>query len=274
MAVYVDDAGIAATVGMRRARWSHLTADTVEELHAFATRLGLRRSWFQDPSHRKQFPARLGSPAAEMWHYDVTEAKRRQAIRMGACPVTTAQSLAIAEIRPMARAVEACGWSGVVLPRTRVSDFMVYPVVTIHRDVWATRVERGHGPELDRSTLALWESWTADLGEMPPRPAVSITGFATAATKPQAALAALDSLAGYGAGLWIAPGRRGPAALTLGEFDLAGIWVVRNHSGRCEVVVEGRTGPIATARRMVSTRHKEEQLFGWAIARRSSPRDQ
>jgi Protein of unknown function (DUF4031) len=51
MAVYVDDAGILAEVrnGSRVhvSRWSHLTADTQEELHEFAARLGLRREWFQ-----------------------------------------------------------------------------------------------------------------------------------------------------------------------------------------------------------------------------------
>jgi hypothetical protein len=71
MAVYVDDSRIE----WRGKRWSHLQADSVEELHAFAARLGLRRSWFQ---------ARAGRP--ELEHYDVTESKREQAIRMGAIP--------------------------------------------------------------------------------------------------------------------------------------------------------------------------------------------
>jgi hypothetical protein len=44
-----------------------------------------------------------------------------------------------------------------------------YPVVEIDEQVWAERVANGHGPELDRSTLLIWESWTPDLGEMPPR---------------------------------------------------------------------------------------------------------
>lgn len=53
--------------------WSsacHLFADTVQELHTFAFRLGLRRAWFQD--HRR------------LPHYDLTESKRVQAIALGA----------------------------------------------------------------------------------------------------------------------------------------------------------------------------------------------
>ena len=48
---------------------AHLTADTVEELHAFAERLGLRRAWFQPRS----------SP-----HYDLSPAKRAKALVLGA----------------------------------------------------------------------------------------------------------------------------------------------------------------------------------------------
>ncbi len=53
--------------------WCHLFADTVEELHQFANRLGLRRSWFQDKSHP---------------HYDLTPNKQLQALRAGAEPIT------------------------------------------------------------------------------------------------------------------------------------------------------------------------------------------
>jgi Protein of unknown function (DUF4031) len=78
MTVYVDDWRQKATVGRITARWSHLTVgpdDDIEELHALAARIGLRRSWFQD----KPWP---------MQHYDVTESKRLAAIRAGAVPVT------------------------------------------------------------------------------------------------------------------------------------------------------------------------------------------
>jgi hypothetical protein len=87
MAVYVDDFGCPANVGGLNARWSHLIADTVDELHAFAARLGLRRDWFQDPVVNGKPKAAPGTRAAENWHYDVTQSKRRLAIRMGAVPV-------------------------------------------------------------------------------------------------------------------------------------------------------------------------------------------
>lgn len=71
MTVVVDDFRVPARVGGIRARWSHLTADTREELHAFAARLGLKRSWFQDKGDG-------------LWHYDVTDSKRNEAIALGA----------------------------------------------------------------------------------------------------------------------------------------------------------------------------------------------
>lgn len=49
----------------------HLVADTVEELHAFAERCGLRRRWFQ--------VSRSGIP-----HYDLTANRRLKALRLGA----------------------------------------------------------------------------------------------------------------------------------------------------------------------------------------------
>lgn len=167
--------------------------------------------------------------------------------------------------------VRASGWRGVALPKTRVSDFAVYPVVEIDERAWAERVENGQCPELDRSTLRIWESWTSDLGEIPPRSPLAIVGFVSTAGKPADALFALDSLAGYGAGLWITCGPRGPSPWSLSEFDIAGAGVVWVRNGDGELLVEGRSGPVATARRMASTRHKEELLFGWALATGYSP---
>lgn len=104
MAVYVDDAGIPATVGRHRSRWSHLFADTKDELHEFAARLGLKRSWFQDPMINSKavkmgFPPKPGSYAAESWHYDVTEPKRQQAIKLGAVPITWRESVEVIRAR-------------------------------------------------------------------------------------------------------------------------------------------------------------------------------
>lgn len=48
----------------------HLFADTLEELHSFALRLGMKRSWFQN---HKTLP-----------HYDLVTSKRRLALMGGA----------------------------------------------------------------------------------------------------------------------------------------------------------------------------------------------
>jgi hypothetical protein len=79
--VYVDDWRQEATVGPVTARWSHLTADTVDELHDFAAGLGMRRAWFQAHPHD---PLRH--------HYDVTDRLRDEAIARGAVPVTWRQA--------------------------------------------------------------------------------------------------------------------------------------------------------------------------------------
>jgi Protein of unknown function (DUF4031) len=76
VAVYVDDMRMEATVGTIHGRWSHLYADSDQELHDFAERIGLQRSWFQQ--HRSRIPDH------PLNHYDVTESKRRQAINCGA----------------------------------------------------------------------------------------------------------------------------------------------------------------------------------------------
>lgn len=81
MTVYVDAARIPAIVGRHSSRWSHLTADTKEELHAFAERLGLRRSYFQTCKANRK---RCSPETCPHWHYDVTDGKRAQALRLGA----------------------------------------------------------------------------------------------------------------------------------------------------------------------------------------------
>jgi hypothetical protein len=76
MAVYVDSEAIR----WRDREWCHLVADTLEELHVFADRLGLQRRWFQD---RGRYP-----------HYDVTMAVRSKALRMGAVDADRATLIA------------------------------------------------------------------------------------------------------------------------------------------------------------------------------------
>ena len=73
MGIYVDEP-VFERWGLR---WCHLTADSADELHAFAARLRGRRSRFQ----RKP-----GRPWAD--HYDIPEETRREAVALGAVEIT------------------------------------------------------------------------------------------------------------------------------------------------------------------------------------------
>ena len=63
--------------------WSHLTADTQDELLAFARLLGLRDAWRQgwDGKH---------------WHFDIPEHIREQALAFGALAMTDRELVRIA----------------------------------------------------------------------------------------------------------------------------------------------------------------------------------
>ncbi len=76
MSVYVDHAENM----LGRMKMCHMLADTEEELHAMAARIGLRRSWFQPNS----------SP-----HYDVSKEKRALAVKYGAKEVTNKELVAV-----------------------------------------------------------------------------------------------------------------------------------------------------------------------------------
>jgi hypothetical protein len=81
MGVYVDNMLRPARVGRIQSRWSHLIADTPEELRAFAARLGMRPEWVQYPGHPRE-------------HYDLTEPKRAKAIELGAVQITYPHGIA------------------------------------------------------------------------------------------------------------------------------------------------------------------------------------
>lgn len=71
MTVYVDDPFTL----WRGQRWAHLMADTLEELHDFAqSKLGIPRRAFQNKTSGA--------------HYDVPEALRDEALRLGAVPIS------------------------------------------------------------------------------------------------------------------------------------------------------------------------------------------
>ena len=77
MTVYVDDiqdwTRVSKMRGLRYTHWCHMMADSEEELHEFASRIGLKRSWFQKKSETDH-----------RWHYDLVPSKRAQAVRLGA----------------------------------------------------------------------------------------------------------------------------------------------------------------------------------------------
>lgn len=76
MGVFVDDMRLPKKVKNLDRVWSHMGADSLEEMHQFARKLGLKRSYFQISSS--------GIP-----HYDVTEKVRAKAVKMGAEELTT-----------------------------------------------------------------------------------------------------------------------------------------------------------------------------------------
>lgn len=98
--IYVDDFRVLAKVGRINARWSHLIADTPAELHIFAGSIGLQRSWFQDPMvNGKPLVTQPDCRAAQNWHYDVTDAKRAQAINRGAIAISSRDMVKIIDER-------------------------------------------------------------------------------------------------------------------------------------------------------------------------------
>ena len=81
MSVYVDSlAPCMRTNYFPYTESCHLIADSVSELHEFADKLGLKRSWFQEKS----------SP-----HYDLTKGMRQKAIEQGAIEVGVTELIKI-----------------------------------------------------------------------------------------------------------------------------------------------------------------------------------
>lgn len=91
MAVYVDDLAVATTYRGKGAaqarrtgaryghRWCHLFAAPadLEELHEFATAIGMRREWWQGD------------------HYDLVPPRRTLAVSLGALEVTRREAVKI-----------------------------------------------------------------------------------------------------------------------------------------------------------------------------------
>jgi hypothetical protein len=73
--VYVDD--MKAKFG--RMVMCHMLADSDEELHAMADRIGVSRRWHQAPPHHDS-------------HYDIALSKRALAVQFGAVEITWRQA--------------------------------------------------------------------------------------------------------------------------------------------------------------------------------------
>lgn len=83
--IYVDDMYQYPMGQFGRMKMSHMIADTTDELHAMADKLGLKRSWFQGD------------------HYDVSLSVRERAIEHGAQPITLRQCSAMSMYRRITR---------------------------------------------------------------------------------------------------------------------------------------------------------------------------
>lgn len=84
MAVYVDDMKAEYRPAHRPGAtyvMSHMIADTEEELHAMAAKIGVARKWYQGD------------------HYDITQSKRALAIKQGARSITLRQLSCMAALR-------------------------------------------------------------------------------------------------------------------------------------------------------------------------------
>jgi hypothetical protein len=79
MAVYVDD--MRANFG--RMVMCHMVADTLDELHAMADKIGVQRRWYQGP------------PVTRWPHYDIALSKRALAVVAGAKEITQRESLPV-----------------------------------------------------------------------------------------------------------------------------------------------------------------------------------
>lgn len=74
MPVYVDKLQTVTPKGAQARRvgnrWCHMTADSLDELHAMAEQIGMKREWFQ--------------PHATFPHYDLVPSRRARAVALGA----------------------------------------------------------------------------------------------------------------------------------------------------------------------------------------------
>lgn len=90
MTVYVDDMYLYPMGQFGRMKMSHMIADSDDELHAMADRIGIARRWFQD---------KFSGP-----HYDIAKSKRALAVQFGAVEITWAQCAQMSRVRRLTKA--------------------------------------------------------------------------------------------------------------------------------------------------------------------------
>lgn len=91
MAVYVDDMHTSPLGKFGRMKMSHMMADSLDELHAFAAKIGIKRRWFQGD------------------HYDISKTRRALAVHLGAKEITMRE---MAAFRAFQRVKEAAATPG------------------------------------------------------------------------------------------------------------------------------------------------------------------
>jgi hypothetical protein len=75
VSVYVDP---LKDWGWRLGPSCHMFADTDDELHAMAEKIGMKRAWSQEMDHPRQYAH----------HYDLVGSRRSRAVKEGAVEVT------------------------------------------------------------------------------------------------------------------------------------------------------------------------------------------
>jgi hypothetical protein len=82
MTVYVDNMHETPMGKYGRMKMCHMIADTVEELHEMADKIGVKRKWYQGD--------KTGKP-----HYDICSSKRKLAVEYGAKEITMREAVKI-----------------------------------------------------------------------------------------------------------------------------------------------------------------------------------
>lgn len=77
MSVYVDDMYLTPMGQYGRMKMSHMMADSLDELHEMADKIGIKRKWFQGD------------------HYDICLSKRHEAVAHGAVEITMREMVVV-----------------------------------------------------------------------------------------------------------------------------------------------------------------------------------